>query len=62
MVYDFDKRATKEGNAISLWNIEMKIRAVHQELELLHEAKDQLLSDKDRRVAEWETDWHDHYP
>ena len=62
MVFDFDKAHSEELNAKHLWDIEMRIKTLHLELELLHDAKAQLLEDKDRRKAEWETDWHDHYP
>ena len=61
MVYDFDKRARKETNALNLWDIEMRIKVLHEELETLHDAKEQLLEDRDRQVAEWEKNWHDHY-
>lgn len=61
MVFDFEGRASKTSNALNLWDIELRIKKLHGELELLHEAKEQLLEDKDRQVKEWEKDWHDRY-
>jgi len=58
-MYDFDKRATREANALNLWDIEMRIKNLHEQLEVLHDAKEQLLHDQDRHVAEWEKNWRD---
>jgi len=59
MVYDFDKRATRETNALNLWDIEMQIKNLHVQLEILHEAKEQLLLDQDRVIDAWEKNWRD---
>jgi len=61
MGFDFNKRASRETNALNLWDIEMRIKVLHEELETLHDAKDQLLLDQDKIVDEWEKNWNDHY-
>jgi len=37
MVYDFEGRASKNTNALNLWDIEMRIKNLHEELETLGE-------------------------
>ena len=48
-------------DALNLWDIEQRIIAIHDELNILHEAKEELLSDRKAKKARWESTLPDHY-
>jgi len=41
-------------DALNLWDIEMRIKKMHEELEVLHQLKEELLFDRKGKKRSWE--------
>ena len=48
-------------DALNLWDIEQRIKNIHDELNVLHEAKEELLSDRKGHKRKWESTLPDQY-
>ena len=48
-------------DALNLWDIELRIKDIHDELNVLHEAKEELLSDRKGHKRKWESTLPEHY-
>jgi len=46
MGYKFLEDAEKNSNALNLWDIETRIKRLHEELDVLHDAREDLLGPK----------------
>ncbi len=42
-------------DALNLWDIEIRIKTLHEELEILHQMKEELLFDRRGKKLKWES-------